>query len=346
MVDPGHVPHVLDVDDHVVQGRARLHVRRHPGPKTARHRIGIAGVQRLQPRLLGRPRGAPGPHRLADEAGHKGHHHHAAVLRHHAQHGVRHVARVIGHRARRGVGKDHRRFGHPHGVQHGLFGHMAQVHHHAQPVHLTHHLFAEGVQPAPFRRVRRAVGPGRGGRVGQGHVARARVMELAQQPQRIVDGVAALHAGQAGDAPAPVHALDVVGGVGQFEHVGVGADQPLDAVDLLERRLGRLHGREACGHIDRPELGAHAALTQARDVGVQGRGIGALILRQINRVRVIPEPLPQGPGQVVVTVDQRAALQDAPRPRLSRRVLRQHGRSQHRDRGGGEKKGSDHAQSS
>jgi hypothetical protein len=66
-----------------------------------------------------------------------------------------------------------------------------------------------------------------------------------------------------------VDALDVVGGRGQLEHVGMGGDDAADGVDLFEglaRRLGRGLGG---GHIDRPELAADAAGPQARNVGVQ-----------------------------------------------------------------------------
>ncbi|MNI48088.1 hypothetical protein D3C73_1026370 [compost metagenome] len=175
------------------------------------------------------------------------------------------------HSPRRGVGEDHRRLGHPDGVDHGVLGHVAEVDHHAQAIHLLDHLLAEGVQPVPFGRVGAAVGPGRALGVGQRHVARARIIEFAQQTQGVVDRIAAFHADQAGDLARAMDADQVVCGGGEFEGFGVGGDDALDRIDLFEGGLGRVDRRHAGGNVDRPELAAHAACAQTRDIGMQAR---------------------------------------------------------------------------
>ncbi|MNY70117.1 hypothetical protein D3C86_2081850 [compost metagenome] len=69
--------------------------------------------------------------------------------------------------------------------------------------------------------------------------------------------------------------------------------------------------------------------------------------RQINAIGVVAEALPQGPWQVVVTVDQRGATQDLHHLRLPRRIrlplrLSQGGSGQDGERNGGEQGGADH----
>ena len=46
-------------------------------------------------------------------------------------------------------------------VEKSLVRDMRNIHHHAQPVHLAHHLFSEIREPVVLRRLARAVGPGR-----------------------------------------------------------------------------------------------------------------------------------------------------------------------------------------
>ena len=81
----------------------------------------------------------------------------------------------------------------------------------------------------------------------------------------------------------------------------------------------RLHGVRALrlhGHPHRPELPAHLARAQARDVGHQGRPAAATAAPRYPAVRstaaeVALEALADLPGQVVVTVDQRRRRQNA-----------------------------------
>jgi len=182
--------------------------------------------------------------------------------------------------------------------------------------------------------------------VGQRHVAGAGIIELAQQAQGVVDRIAALHADQAGDAAGPVDAADVVGGSGDLEHRRMGGGDALDRVDLLKGGLGRLDRLQAGGDIDRPELGADAARAKAWDIGMEARR-RRQIGRQINTIGIVPEALTQGPGQVVVAVDQGGAAQDLHHPLLPRSIvagrgLRQGGPGQDGERNGGEQGGADH----
>ena len=306
---------MLDMRHHVGQRRLGRRIGGGPGGQPGLHRAGIAGVQGLQPRLLARLGPVPGPHRLGHETGRQVDHHDAAVLRHHSQHPIRHVARMIRDRPRRRMREDHRRIGHAHGVQHRLLGDVAEVDHHAQPIHLFDHRLAERAEPAPFRRVRRAVGPGRGLGVGQGHVARAGPVELPQQGQGIVDRIAALHPDQAGDPARFEHRIHLVRRGRQAEGVGMGGDDAFGRVDLLEGFLDRLQRRQAGRHIDGPELPPDTAGPQARDIGVQF-GRRHQILRQIDGVDIVPILLSQRPRQVVVPVDQRRGLQNLHHSRL------------------------------
>ena len=61
---------------------------------------------------------------------------------------------------------------------------------------------------------------------------------MAQRGEASADLVPALDPDQRGDLARLVDADDVVGGARELEVVGIGLDQPLDDVDLLERRRG------------------------------------------------------------------------------------------------------------
>ena len=158
MVDTGHVADMLDVGHHV--GDRRMGLGMGVEPVLHRHLDrGIVGRARHQGRDLGIGRQPPDPGGLTDKARHKGHHDDAAVVGQPGQHRVRHIAVMGGHGPRRGMREDDRGLRHPQGVQHRLLRDMAQIDHHPQTVHLAHDILAERVQPAPFRRVRGAVGP-------------------------------------------------------------------------------------------------------------------------------------------------------------------------------------------
>ena len=120
--------------------------------------------------------------------------------------------------------------------------------------------------------------------------------------------VAALHADERGDLPLAMDALDVGGGQGQLEGLGITRHHLVDDVNLLEHRLHRGRAGGHRGHIHRPELGADAAGAQARDVRDQRRAELAGVARQINRAEVVAV-LAVLPGQVVVAVNERRLAQ-------------------------------------
>ncbi len=86
----------------------------------------------------------------------------------------------------------------------------------------------------------------------------------------------------------------------------MGGDEALDDVELLEGPPGRLRLGQVGRHPDRPELAAHAALAEARDV----RHLALDRPAQVDRGDSQPGPLAELLGQVVVAVDQGCATQD------------------------------------
>ena len=96
-------------------------------------------------------------------------------------------------------------------------------------------------------------------------------------------------------------ALDVRDGTGQGQVGRVPGEEPVEAVELLERRGDGLVPGQVGRHVDGPELSADAAGTQPRQVGVQRwAGDG-----DVDPVQVVGRLEPQLPEQVVVPVDER-----------------------------------------
>ena len=79
---------------------------------------------------------------------------------------------------------------------------MGEIHQHAQPVHLPHHLAAEFGETVVAGGVQRRVGPVEGHVVGEGHVAGAEIVVGPERAERVLDGVAAFHAQQRRDPAA------------------------------------------------------------------------------------------------------------------------------------------------
>ncbi len=146
--------------------------------------------------------------------------------------------------------------------------------------------------------------------VGERHVARARPVHLPERGQRVVDRVPALDADERRDTAGPVDPHDVVGRRSHLERLGIARRHPLHEVDLLERRLHRLGARQLRRDVHRPELAAHAASLQARDVGVHGRDERRGVGREVDLVEVVLHALRVLLGHVVVPVDERRFAQD------------------------------------
>ena len=122
--------------------------------------------------------------------------------------------------------------------------------------------------------------------------------------------MAAFHSDERGDPPGAVDPLDVGGGERHFQVRGMTGDHPFDQVDLLERRLHNVAALQFVRYPDRPELSADATGAQSRDVGHQrDRACAAFELRRVRRQvdgrQPALRPLPEFPGQVIVSVDQR-----------------------------------------
>ena len=150
--------------------------------------------------------------------------------------------------------------------------------------------------------IERGVGPVQRDVVRQGHVPGAERVVGPEGAQRILDGVPALHAEERPQPPPFPSALDVIRRQREREPVRVPGDHPAGDVELLQ-----LHPRVAAVlhlaiDIDRPELRADLALSQALEIGVLRRAGSQVVGGHIARVAGGASDLPR---QVVVSVDQR-----------------------------------------
>ncbi len=217
-------------------------------------------------------------------------------------------------RPRTRMAEDDRRADGIHRVVHGLLAHMAEVHQHPQPGHFLHHLHAERGQAAVAGGVGGAVRPVERARMGQRHVAGAKVVHLPQHCQAVGNGAAAFHAQQGCDPPAGHGLLHLVGGSGELQLVGIARDEPLHHVDLLDRGDHRPVLRQAGRDIDRPELRPHPAFAQAWQIGMErwatpaagrhGKAIG-----EVERADDIVITRAQLPRQVVVAIPHRRIVE-------------------------------------
>ena len=187
-------------------------------------------------------------------------------MRHLLQNVVRHIAQVMAERAGRGMGENHRGLGNLQRRPHRFIGDVRQVHQHAQPIHLAHHLLAKRRQAMMHGRVGGGIGPVVVLHVGQRHVARAQGVGPAQNPQRIPDGMTAFHADQRRDLPLAMNADNVVRRPRQFKVIGIARNHAMNQVDLFQHGHDRVGLVRHVGNVNRPELAAHMPGAQARDV--------------------------------------------------------------------------------
>ncbi len=158
-------------------------------------------------------------------------------------HIVGHVAGVVGDGGA-GVRGDDGGGGCFERVPEGLVGGVGDIDHHAEAVHLADDIFAEGSEAVVvcdlgIVEVALGVGPVVGVEVGEGHVADAEGVVVAEEAEGVLDGVAAFDAHEGGDLVLVVGADDVVGGGGEDEVVGVGGDDVgADGVDHLQGAVG------------------------------------------------------------------------------------------------------------
>jgi hypothetical protein len=184
---------------------------------------------------------------------------------------------------------------------------VRQVDHQAEPVHLVHHGDAERGEAAVARRVGGRIDPVDGLVVAERHVARAEIVEAAQEVQAVLDADATFDGDEGGDLALALGADDVGGPARGQEGVGMGRLHPPDQVDLLERRARRVRRRRRDER--RPELRRDAAGDQPRNVGVPA--LPVLVEPRLADVAARLGVAADHPGQIVVAVDEGDRLQQA-----------------------------------
>ena len=233
---------------------------------------------------------------LIDEGGEEVHHDDAVVLRDGLKHLVGHVASGLCERASGGVRGDDGRARGGDDVPEGLVGDVRDIDHHAEAVHLLNDLFAEGCESVVVGDggvvdVAGGVGPVVGVGPGEGHVADAETVVVAQEAEVVLDGVAALDAHQDGELSALVCGEDLVGGEAELQLVGGFADLLKCAVDEREGAVrGLFRGVLAGVDPDGEELCVEVALLRGvvvQHAAVERIGeVPVLIDEALRRVRV------------------------------------------------------------
>jgi hypothetical protein len=182
---------------------------------------------------------------------------------------------------------------------------VREVDDHPEAVHLGHDLAAEVAEPAKRGLVGRRVRPGHVLVVGEREVADTEPVVGPEHPQGTVDLVTALRSEERGDPTRLPRPLDLGGGGRKDQPVGVRRDHAVGRIDLLEGRRNRLVP-ECRRYEHRPELCAHPAGRQARQVGVDAPVLayGDVEVREVVAVQVA-----HGPQQVVVTIGHRVSAE-------------------------------------
>ena len=157
--------------------------------------------------------------------------------------------------------------GHLDRVPEGLVGHVGDIHHHAQAVHLANHVPPKQAQAVVAHRIGGGVGPVVRVEVRQRDVAHAQLPVEPEHREAVVDGVAALDAGHRGVLALRHDAAAVGGGERDFHVVGVGRAESVEAVQKLQAAVQRaLFGNLLGGNVAGPPLHAQVALLYARQV--------------------------------------------------------------------------------
>ncbi len=111
------------------------------------------------------------------------------------------------------------------------------------------------------------VGPIEGDVVGERHVADAQVVVGPQRAERVLDGMPAFDAQQRGDPSVGYRLLDIVRSQGQLQ-LGIASDELPGDVDLLQLYTRVPAVGVLTRGVHRPELAAHTALPEARQIGL------------------------------------------------------------------------------
>ena len=102
-----------------------------------------------------------------------------------------------------------------------------------------------------------------------------------QQPERVLNGLPALHADQRGDLARFADAHDIVGRLRDLKSLGILPRHPIDEVDLFEYLVrGEALLLRIRRHIDGPEDGPDTTGPQSRDIGVKPILLNGNVRRQ------------------------------------------------------------------
>ncbi|OQB89407.1 MAG: hypothetical protein BWX84_02427 [Verrucomicrobia bacterium ADurb.Bin118] len=152
------------------------------------------------------------------------------------------------------------------------------------------------------------VGPRRVFGVRQCQITRAQFMQHAQHRQRVAQRMAALDADERRNPAHAMNPFDVIGGAGQFKRVRVIFDQAMHQIGLFQSHFHGRGGGKLRRHIDGPELRAHPAGPQPRDIRRPRLGQLMRALAQIHGGKIVVLFM-ELPGQIVVAVNQRHCAQ-------------------------------------
>ena len=131
-------------------------------------------------------------------------------------------------------------------------------------------------------------------RPGQGHVAHAQAVEIAQHADVVFDGVSAFHAQQRGELllRAGARAHDVLGAVGHHHLVGMIGGLLVDRIDQIQRAPGVVAVEVTGLDPDGKEFGAEISLADFLQVDVAlvprggGPDVESLIEKALRRIGV------------------------------------------------------------
>src|SRR5258708_27592473 len=127
---------------------------------------------------------------------------------------------------------------------------MCKVDKHSKPVHLMNDRTAKVVDPMIFGIVGRTVGEFIVLEMGERHVARSELVELAERSEAAANLMSSFNPDQRRDSASLVDAHDIVRGAGEREITRISLDHPFDDVDLLDRLADRSVSGDFRGNID------------------------------------------------------------------------------------------------
>jgi hypothetical protein len=151
---------------------------------------------------------------------------------------------------------------------------VRDVDHHAETVHLANDIFAERREAVVMFdlgiiNVALRICPVVGVEVGEGHIANAEIVVVAEETEGIFDSMTAFDAHEGSDLVFVVGADYIVGRCSEDEIVGVsGDDVGTNGIYHLQGAIGRVIVFDVFGsYVDRKEFGAEEAF-HAREIGL------------------------------------------------------------------------------